>query len=106
MKYLCDHTINSVNTPEKSTHFLNKKLGYNAAYTQCADKADGRDFSLVKNSHNTVCQVMHKPIDSSSKTHRISGPVHYGAVCHRPGQVFTYKADEDRLKDSLVHFLK
>ena len=45
MKYLCDHTINSVNTPEKSTHFLNKRLGYNAAYTQCADKADGRDFA-------------------------------------------------------------
>ena len=101
MKYLYDHTINSVNTPEKSTHFLKKKLGYNAAYTQCADKADGRDFSLVRNSYNTVCQVMHKPIDSSSKTDRIPGPVTYGAVCYMPGQVLRYKADEDRLSDNL-----
>ena len=29
----------------------------------------------------------------------------YGTVCHEPGRVFTYKADEDRLKSSLVNFL-
>ena len=100
-KYLCDHTIHRVQTPEKSTHFLNNNLEYRAAYTQCIDKADGRDFSLVKNYQGTVCQVLHKPIDSSSKTDRIPGPVTYGAVCYMPGQVLRYKADEDRLSDNL-----
>ena len=75
MTYLCDHTINSVNTSEKSTHFLNKNLKYEAAYNQCADKADGRDFSP----------------DSWARH----------AVCHVPGQVLRYKADEDRLSDNL-----
>ena len=101
MTYLCDHTINNVNTSEKSTHTLNTNLEYNAAYNQCADKAGGRDFSLVKNYQGTVCQVLHKPIDSSSKTDRIPGPVTYGAVCYMPGQVLRYKADEDRLSDNL-----
>ena len=53
----------------------------------------------------TICGIFNNKLDTESEYVQEIFP-RYGTVCHEPGQVLTYKADEDRLKDNLIRILR
>ena len=99
--YLCHPEKNFV----KGAHFTKQKLRKNIAQSratkQCMARANGKDFFVHQHhSGQTTCGIFNNKLDSESDYVQNAGI--YGTVCHEPGQVITYKADEDRLKDKLL----
>ena len=99
--YLCHPEKNFV----KGEHFTKQKLPANIGQTdatkQCMARANGKDFFVHQHhSGHTTCGIFNNKLDSESEYVQNAGI--YGTVCHEPGQVITYKADEDRLKDKLL----
>ena len=99
--YLCHPEKNFV----KGEHFTKQKLPANIGQTdatkQCMARANGKDFFVQQhNNGHTICGIFNNKLDSESEY--LQHGHKYGTVCHEPGQVITYKADEDRLKDKLL----
>ena len=64
--------------------------------------AKGRDFFVQQGGKGeTTCGIFNNKLDLKSEYVQHIRHI-YGTVCHEPGQVITYKADEDRLKDKLL----
>ena len=103
--YLCHPEKNFVKDAQYTQQTLAKNISQNNATKQCMDKAQGRDFFVQQhNNGHTICGIFNNKLDSESEY--LQHGHKYGTVCHEPGQVITYKADEDRLKSSLVNFLR
>ena len=99
--YLCHPEKNFVKDAQYTQQTLAKNISQNNATKQCMDKAQGRDFFVQQhNNGHTICGIFNNKLDSESDYVQNAGI--YGTVCHEPGQVITYKADEDRLKDKLL----
>ena len=99
--YLCHPEKNFVKGENFTKQKLPANIGQTDATKQCMDKAQGRDFFVQQhNNGHTICGIFNNKLDSESDYVQNAGI--YGTVCHEPGQVITYKADEDRLKDKLL----
>ena len=99
--YLCHPEKNFVKDAQYTQQTLAENISQNNATKQCMDKAQGRDFFVQQhNNGHTICGIFNNKLDSESEY--LQHGHKYGTVCHEPGQVITYKADEDRLKDKLL----
>ena len=71
----------------------------------CCGAASGKDFFVQQERNGeTICGIFKNKLDSESEYVQHGRHI-YGTVCHEPGQVLTYKADEDRLKDNLTRMM-
>ena len=99
--YICDPQKNFVKDAQYTEQTLRSNITQSNATKQCMDKASGRDFFVRQgNNGKTICGIFNNKLDSESEY--LQHGHKYGTVCHEPGQVITYKADEDRLKDKLL----
>ena len=105
--YICDPQKNFVKDAQYTEQTLRNDISQSLATKQCMDKArsSGKDFFVQQRKNGqTICGIFNNKLDSESEYVQ-HGHI-YGTVCHEPGRVFTYKADEDRLKHSLVNFFR
>ena len=102
--YICDPQKNFVKDAQYTEQTLPGMIPQRIATKQCMDKAQGRDFFVQRNNGKTICGIFNNKLDSESEY--VQHLNSYGTVCHEPGKVFTYKADEDRLRHSLTRFLR
>ena len=103
--YICDPQNNFVKDAQYAQQTLRKNIAQSRATKDCMNRAKGRDFFVQQhNNGHTICGIFNNKLDSESDY--VQHGHRYGTVCHEPGQVLTYKADEDRLKDNLTRILR
>ena len=99
--YLCHPEKNFVKDAQYTQQTLAENISQTDATKQCMARANGKDFFVHQHhSGHTTCGIFNNKLDSESDYVQNAGI--YGTVCHEPGHVLTYKADEDRLKDKLL----
>ena len=104
--YTCNPSKNFVKDAQYTEQTLRSNITQSNATKQCMDKASGKDFFVQQRKNGqTICGIFNNKLDSESEYVQEIFP-RYGTVCHEPGQVLTYKADEDRLKDNLTRILR
>ena len=70
------------------------------------DKANGKDFFLLqRNNGVTMCGIFRHKLNSESEYSQQPGSK-YGTVCHEPGEVLTYKGDEERFFEKFRDLMK
>ena len=99
--YICDPQKNYVNRHSRMIQ-LPSNITQADATKQCMDQATGKDFFLFQRDTGvTVCGILKHKLNSESE-YSSQQDSKYGTVCHEPGEVLRYKADEERLKDKLL----
>ena len=103
--YLCHPEKNFVKGEHFTKQTLPSDISQSTATKECVRLAKGRDFFVQqRDDGHTFCGIFNNKLDSESEY--LQHGHKYGTVCHEPGQVLTYKADEDRLKDNLIRILR
>ena len=101
--YLCHPEKNFVKGAQYTKQTLPSDISQSTATKECVRLAKGRDFFVQqRDDGHTFCGIFNNKLDSDSDYLQHDTHHKWGTVCHEPGQVLTYKADEDRLKDKLL----